>query len=70
MMAILGTWEGAVGAAPLLNVTGLHSTATPSYPVAGIGSTEYAARIIAVRCRLSPAFARMVVELCGMGGGA
>jgi hypothetical protein len=69
-MSISGTKEGAVGAAPLRSITGLHSTARPLYPVAGTGSTEYAAHVIAARCRLSPSLARRVVELIGMGGAA
>lgn len=67
-MAMSEAMEGAVGAAPLRNVTGLNSTATPLYPFAWVGSTEYAARIIAARCRLSPSTARKVVELVGIGG--
>jgi hypothetical protein len=70
MMAVMGTMEGAVGAAPLRNVTGLASTAIASYPFTGIGSTDYAAGVIGARCRLSPAVARTVVELIGIGGAA
>jgi len=67
-MAISRVKEGAAGAAPLQNVTGLNSTATPRYPVIVIGSTEYAARVIAARCCLSPSVALRIVELIGMGG--
>ncbi len=70
MMSISKAMEGAVGAAPCLNVTGLNSTALLPYPFAGIGSTEYAARLIGKRCGLSPAVARMIVELGGIGGKA
>lgn len=68
MQLELFVWEGGTApTAPALIVTGRKSTATPFYPVAGIGSTAYAARVIAARFRLSPAMARTVVELGGIG---
>ena len=36
----------------------------------GIASADYAALVIGVRCNLSPAVARRVVELVGIGGDA
>jgi hypothetical protein len=54
--------------APTPNIACLIGAAIPHYPVTGIGSTtEYAAHVIAARCRLSPAVALRVVELIGMG---
>ena len=47
--------------------------ATPahlSYPFPGIATTEYAARIIAARCHVSPCMARQIAEIIGMGGAA
>jgi hypothetical protein len=41
-----------------------------SYPFAGIATTEYAARIIAARCHVSPRMARQIAEIIGMGGAA
>jgi hypothetical protein len=61
---------GAGDTAPAPNVARFASKAIPPYPVAGIGSTDYAARIIGARCRLSPAVARKVVELVGIGSAA
>ena len=60
----------AVSAASTPNVARCVSKAIAQYPVTGIGSTEYAARVIGARCRLSPAIARKVIELVGMGGAA
>jgi len=54
--------------APTPNIASLVGTAIPHYPAIGSGSTEYAAHVIAARCRLSPALARRVVELGGIGG--
>ncbi len=65
---IEGVKAGRTASTP--NVTGLNSTAIAFYPFAGIGSTDYAAGVIAARCRLSPAVARTVVELGGLGGDA
>ena len=56
--------------APTPNIASLVGPAISHYPVTGNGSIEYAARVIAARCRLSPALARRVVELGGIGGGA
>lgn len=62
-------WVGAAIPAPTTFIARLASKANPQYPVIGIGSTtEYAAYVIAARCRLSPAVARKVVELVGIGG--
>ncbi len=60
----------AAPTAPRPEIARLYSKATWSYPFAGIGSTEYAARLIGKRCGLSPAVARMIVELGGIGGDA
>jgi hypothetical protein len=40
------------------------------YPVPRIGSTEYAARIIAARFDVSPVIAGAIVSLAGIGGEA
>ncbi|GGE05580.1 hypothetical protein GCM10011529_09960 [Polymorphobacter glacialis] len=60
----------AAPTAPTPNVARFTSKAVPAYPDPRIGSTEYAARIIGARCRLSPAVANSVIELVGMGGDA
>ena len=60
----------AVLPAPAPQIASLVGAAFPQYPFTGIGSTEYAARVIGARCRLSPAIARKVSELVGMGGAA
>jgi hypothetical protein len=52
------------------NIASLVGAAIPQYPVTGIGSTHYAATVIAARCCLSPAVALRVVELIGLGGAA
>ena len=41
--------------------------ALSSYPVPCIGSTEYAARVIAARFGVSPVIANAIVSLNGMG---
>jgi hypothetical protein len=56
--------------APTPNIACLIGAAISQYPVTGIGSTEYAAHVIAARCCLSPAVALRVVELVGLGGNA
>jgi hypothetical protein len=56
--------------APTPNIACLIGAAISQYPVVGLGSTEYAAGVIAARCHLSPAVARKVVELVGIGGDA
>lgn len=54
--------------APALMIACLDGAAITQYPFTGIGSTEYAALVIGARCNLSPAVARSVVELIGIGG--
>lgn len=69
-MARKAKGRGTVGAAPLPIVASFVGPAPFPYPFPNIGSTEFAARIIGVRHRLSPAVARTIVELVGIGGAA
>jgi hypothetical protein len=41
-----------------------------SYPFTGIASSDYATRIIAARCHVTPSMARQIAEIIGMGGAA
>ena len=60
----------AVLPAPAPQIASLVGAAFSQYPFTGIGSTNYAALVIGVRCNLSPAVARRVVEWVGIGGDA
>lgn len=57
----------AVAPAPAPNVA---LQAIANYPASRIDATAYPVRVIAARFRLSPAVARKVVELGGIGGDA
>ncbi len=59
---------GAVLPVPAPQIASLVGAAFPQYPFTGIRSTDYAALVIGARCNLSPAVARKVVELVGIGG--
>ena len=60
---------GTVLPVPAPQIASLVGAAFPQYPFTGIGSTaDYAALVIGARCNLSPAVARSVVELVGIGG--
>lgn len=71
MATVYPTERGAAGdAAAAPSLAGLHSAATPLYPFAGIGSTTYAAGIIAARFGVLPAIAYIIAELFSIGGDA
>jgi hypothetical protein len=61
---------GAGGAAPAQVCAEIASPAPLSYPFTGIASSDYATRIIAARCHVTPTMARQIAEIIGMAGAA
>jgi len=61
---------GAALTAPAQVCAEIAPPALLSYPFAGIATTDYAARIIAARCHVSPCMARQIAEIIGLGGAA
>ena len=57
----------AAPTAPTLKIARVTNRANPRYANLPIPSNELAVRLIGERYRLSPAFARTVVELVGYG---
>jgi hypothetical protein len=59
---------GAASTAPASKISGVVTPTANFYPFTGIAASDYAIRIIAARCHVSPGVARQIVELIDIGG--